>query len=105
MLFDYCILLSLHLEEPEAAGVDDEMPIIDTVAGDVSMDDIQVIFYYLIETKNKVESSNLHLKKKTIVKICKSYSYLNFYDTHKKLKNLPKKKFYACDVIENFGLE
>ena len=36
------LLLHLLLEEPEPAGVDDEMPIIDTVAGDVSMDDIQV---------------------------------------------------------------
>ncbi len=36
------------LEEPEPAGVDDEMPIIDTVAGDVSMDDIQVPVCYLL---------------------------------------------------------
>ena len=51
--------MSLHLEEPEAAGVDDEMPIIDTVAGDVSMDDIQVLILTvrLGRGRNRFDSS------------------------------------------------
>ncbi len=53
------LLLHLLLEEPEPAGVDDEMPIIDTVAGDVSMDDIQVPVCLILPILGYVSSHTL----------------------------------------------